>query len=677
MNIELSKPSHVNVNSTDEMRHLSDNEVPAKTFGLHAISLAEISPEKTNSLTSKEPRFATENHEVHGHQDHRNVNLQTDETLLGSLNNNRNSAESESESENENANNIKHKRENIVANLIKRGVRWLTDRVVGLFTSAFRPLYENGFNGFDWQPTLENTAVTVAAICSPLFRKAYFLKKTGALVIVLNSISTVGAKPVVNVIDIDNANMLKMIGVSAAYPSNGHYRLTANIDASNITQPIPKLLGTLDGQGYTISNLSCCLIQVMEGDALVINLIVRGANTGLSSCTATITSTLSDQATINSIQVLDSQVKQHIHTPHVGIIANYILDSSRIEHSLILNCSIISTIRHSNCGGVAGGMWGGAGSINNTISKSNITALGDSAAVGGVTGVAEQDVVINQSSINQVNVIAHGNSSKVALIAGLVNVDAKINGATLINSMIQALGDNSWGGFAVGSLELGPPFLQISNTFAICCRFIIAATDSTAYLWVGHSSDEATIQINNSRAININCTFDDVDQRTVTQSTTTEPVTQPTITAQPTMVAQPTITAQPTMAAQPTIAAPVPVEDISLIPILLGGGCIIAGVTTTVLVSYSIYSGHKQGKRGWELFKHPGKSCLEWFMKVGHFGSYRLVQSERTGIEVTGADGATEIEMSPSSEMSMQWREDTVGLMTEIRVSASKRYGVS
>ncbi|MCK5893176.1 MAG: hypothetical protein KAG53_01945 [Endozoicomonadaceae bacterium] len=154
------------------------------------------------------------------------------------------------------------------------------------------------------------------------------------------------------------------------------------------------------------------------------------------------------------------------------------------------------------------------------------------------------------------------------------------------------------------------------------------------------------VQINNSRVIN--CALADADQRSVTQFTTTEPVTQFNIT-------------------QSTSAEPVELGGLLLAPALLYGfygGCAFAGVATTALVSYSIYSGHKQGGRGWKLVKHPGKSCVEWLTNVCQSSS-RPVQSEGTGIEVTGAEGATEIEMTLLSEMSMQGSDHSIVFETD------------
>ncbi|MCK5892890.1 MAG: hypothetical protein KAG53_00465 [Endozoicomonadaceae bacterium] len=666
---------HLNVNSTNNilLSSADADDMPDKTFGLHSISLAETAQEEANSLASKESRFSTENNEIHGNQDNKNVNFKPDETFLESLENQESLGNNRNSADNDNANQTKHKRENIAATSIKRVVGELTNFVVGFFKTAFMPMYENGLDGFGWNPTLENTILTLGTIFSPLLTHIYLLKKTGAFGIILNSFSTVGAKSVDNVIDIDNIRILKQIGWSAKYRYDGHYRLTANIDASNLRDSIPEFIGTLDGQGHIISHLQCCLVVKLSDNALIKDIIISDADTGLLSCTATIAGTVSNYAIISNIQVLGSQIKSQMRSSYAGIIANAVNNFARVEHSLVLHSSMIATKSYTNIGGVAGMMGHSAESLNNTIRLCNITIYGNFSSAGGVTGLAQSNIVINQSSIDQVNIASHGLKAAIALLAGLVNHILEINNTTLTNSTAQAFGSASNTGFAAGLLHLFEPTIKISNTLSICCHSI-ATADSIESLWVGGMytvamTNKNQIQLSNSRVIN--CTSANADQRLVTQFTTTEPVTQLTTTEPITQltttepVTQLTTTEPITQfnMTQSTIAEPVAVEDLSLVPILLYGfygGCAFAGVATAALVSYSIYSGHKQGKRGWELVKHLEQSCLEWFTNLCQSPS-RPVQSE--GIEATGA---TETEMIPlSSEMPIQRSDHTVVLETD------------
>ncbi|WBA83912.1 hypothetical protein [Endozoicomonas sp. GU-1] len=99
-----------------------------------------------------------------------------------------------------------------------------------------------------------------------------------------------------------NATILGMIGRDPDYPLNGTYRQTADIDGSQLNQSIgnknESFTGEYDGQCRTISDLSDCFVDTLQGS--IRNLHFTGANiisqktTGLAACVVYVNGTVSD-----------------------------------------------------------------------------------------------------------------------------------------------------------------------------------------------------------------------------------------------------------------------------------------------------------------------------------------------------------------------------------------------
>ena len=571
--MKLSRSLHANVNSTNNIRVSSADDMPAKTSILHSISLVEIAQEESNSLISKETRFSTDSNEIHDNQHHRDVYLKTAETFLMSPNHNRN------KTENDHTDPIKYKAANIETASISQGIYWLAKGVIDFTKTVIMPLYENRFDGFDWKPTLENTVTTFGSMYCPMFSEACFLKKVGVCGIILNLISSTEAKPVTNIINIDSVDTLQMIGNHAEFPSSGHYILTSDIDARNMTQPLKGFYGTFDGKGHVISHLSCCLMRYIAGDAVIKDLILSDANTGdYLPCVATLAGRLKGNAKVSFLQVRDSEIKTTRGGQYLGLVVQVMFDSARIENTIVYSSSITSEHFHTHCGGVTGVMTGQTESRNNTIHHCNITTFKGSSIAGGITGAAADNSMSNQDSVSQINIVTHGNRSPAALAVGNVMEYAVIKGTTLTDSRVATFGSFSDAGLAVGTVFKGPS-IKIFNIVAVRCDATATGEDSSANPWIGNWKNSAHVQISNNTAIN--CTYSDK-----------QPVTQPVTT---------------------TIAEPVVADEVSLLPILLYGGGAVVCITAAGLVSYSLYCGYKEGNSGWDLAKYPVQSCVKWF----------------------------------------------------------------
>ncbi|MDP0562559.1 MAG: hypothetical protein QS721_09660, partial [Candidatus Endonucleobacter sp. (ex Gigantidas childressi)] len=75
-----------------------------------------------------------------------------------------------------------------------------------------------------------------------------------------------------NVIGISNVTGLELIGNHPDYPSNGSYKLTASFNVKNFTRPIPEFTGDFNGNGETLDELPCCLIDKLSGKGIVQNI---------------------------------------------------------------------------------------------------------------------------------------------------------------------------------------------------------------------------------------------------------------------------------------------------------------------------------------------------------------------------------------------------------------------
>ncbi len=217
---------------------------------------------------------------------------------------------------------------------------------------------------------------------------------------------------------------------------NKYFRLTQDIDFSGKTlSPITKLLGNLDGAGYTITNLNIQIDSIVDltptdADAYYIglfqyvygnisNLNIQNANLSVDELNKRIrvgtlagglySGTIANCTTNGKIQITNAENNNTVWT---GGLIGY------IENSLVTNCTAdvtldVKNVDIINCGGLIGRVCGSE--INKSFAQGNVTIDGSDIAsdstyvdVGGLVGrVVKNDDLDYQSKIQ--NSYAIGN----------------------------------------------------------------------------------------------------------------------------------------------------------------------------------------------------------------------------------------------------------------------------
>ncbi|MBO9497585.1 hypothetical protein J7438_26375, partial [Thalassotalea sp. G20_0] len=110
-------------------------------------------------------------------------------------------------------------------------------------------------------------------------------------------------------VPIEDAKNLGKIGRDPAYPLSGTYQQIANIVVNKDHKPIGTFTGEYDGQCHTISGLSDCFVDTLQGS--IRNLHFTGANitsqktTGLAACVVDVNGKVSNIRAEN-VQIVTS-----------------------------------------------------------------------------------------------------------------------------------------------------------------------------------------------------------------------------------------------------------------------------------------------------------------------------------------------------------------------------------
>jgi PGF-pre-PGF domain-containing protein len=262
----------------------------------------------------------------------------------------------------------------------------------------------------------------------------------------------------------------------AQYADKGYnFRLEKDINLASYPDfNISKLVGTFDGNGYTISNLD------LEGD---------NENWGLFR--------EAENATIKNLNIENFNVS--ISTgddEYAGALIGYGINDITIENVNATNVYISAT---QYVGGLVGGVEG-----NLTIESSEITEIrgieGDN-RIGGLVGrvTFADSIIINNSGINDTDsnedIVATG--SNIGGLAGYLSADNEIiieNSYIVGDFEIESTGSESNHGGLVGYIE-GSSFAELNSNYLE--GNIIIAADGENYVGglVGYSSMDDNITI--------------------------------------------------------------------------------------------------------------------------------------------------------------------------------------
>ncbi|MCK5893093.1 MAG: hypothetical protein KAG53_01520 [Endozoicomonadaceae bacterium] len=591
----------VDINNRGETYHdltdtvLTGNARNARNARRVTSHLSEADQQATN-LHLPHVDFVATSNDIYHNRHNRTVNLEDDQGYQGSSEGNRSSFYQE------NCNNTKY---DIPPKNRSKQSRFST--AIKTASSFFTSLFSTGGKKMgDFNVTFKPKEIVASLVklCCPC---ATFILQS---VVFLSTVNYSGASDKTNTDplsdrktastnpknmkdipkDINNIEMLNKIGRDPDFPANGTYRFTQNLDGSGFKAPMNNFCGVLDGNGYAISGVTCCLTQVLSGHGVIKNLTVIGANIFSADCSSVIAGFMTGNASIKFVTVTDS----HVTSPLVegygisvdlnnGIITEYMDGYTCIENCKVENCTLTALSTADVTGGCLSGVMDGfPKTTNNTIKGCRINSVANYASIGCVSGVMEGHPKSSSDYVSGCHCTTHGDHTRVGIATSVVYNGVIIKNGTFIDSTATAHGNNSMVAIVPTTYEgvMSDSVNTISDSTADNCTLTANASDSNASVWT--LADPKDVMVENCK--DINCTVVTTGPGRVTRAKST------------------------------TTGATTTTEQAVNAPLLLIGGVVAFAATFIGVigcVGYSLRNGYKEGKQGRALLMHPLHSCAE------------------------------------------------------------------
>ncbi|MCK5893470.1 MAG: hypothetical protein KAG53_03450 [Endozoicomonadaceae bacterium] len=345
--------------------------------------------------------------------------------------------------------------------------------IVQSFFSPFSDMYANGISGtgFSWNPTIPQMVGLLVDLYCPSISNVICFGEVGFYIYMLASIACSNATSTTGIITINNSETWVKIGQDSEYPSSGHYILTNNINLKNYPNHLIKnFTGHLDGQGYSISHQHSCLIEIISGDAILENLILKDVISTNAACISPFADIVSGKALLKNIQVQYARIngrlfvtdyylkhKAYLDNMSTGIITGTLTDDARIENARVISSTIIIDNGHSNVACMAGRM-------------KEASQIRDSVAINCTAR-------------------AYGGKSNVGILAGWMSELALSYNNTMIDCTVEGIGEGTSGAIGAGKTE-GNSY--VTGNTAIGCVSVASGIDGNAGIWRGHQFANAS-----------------------------------------------------------------------------------------------------------------------------------------------------------------------------------------
>ncbi len=228
-------------------------------------------------------------------------------------------------------------------------------------------------------------------------------------------------------------------------------KLGANLDFTGVTgYQISNLTTTLDGQGYTVSNLDGVgLFGTISGE--VMNLNLKGVTSIDNSQFASFAYTVSGKVTKCNVSDVDITVTFANYGGAVAGFVQTVKEGAVIDGCKVSDVTINLTDATNNCsdgeGGVIGGVEAGATVQNCEFTNITLSAAGRIKRGGGIFGSVSGKVL--GCTVNNVSLITTRNTDQAGGFAGIVNGGAEITDCVLNNVTVDGgkMGSNVGGLF--------------------------------------------------------------------------------------------------------------------------------------------------------------------------------------------------------------------------------------
>ncbi|WP_422445826.1 hypothetical protein [Endozoicomonas sp. ALB091] len=287
---------------------------------------------------------------------------------------------------------------------------------------------------------------------------------------------------------IKNAEDLGKIGRDPEFPPNGKYQQTADIVVNKDHKPIGTFTGDYDGQCNTISGLSACFVDTLEGS--IRNLRFTGANitsqktTGLAACV------VDDTGTVSNIRAKDVHILTNGHKSYAGIGGGEV--KGTVGNTTAVNSHVKTTGQEANAGiggGLVKGTVGNTTAVNSTVETNGYFAY---AGIGG--GMVSEGTVANTTAVNS-TVETNGYFAYAGIGGGLVYFKGTVGNTTAVNSTVETNGYYAHAGIGGGMVSEG----TVADTTAVNSRVHTRFTAAGAGIGGGMVSGGT---VDNTMAVN-------------------------------------------------------------------------------------------------------------------------------------------------------------------------------
>lgn len=254
-------------------------------------------------------------------------------------------------------------------------------------------------------------------------------------------------------VDVNDVATLNKIGRDPAYPLDGRYRQTADVDASGMPSPIgdssQPFVGEYDGQCKLIRNLNHCFVAKLDGNGLLYNQIFANASIVSDKPAGVVACQISGQAALLNNVVKESHVTTTEENAPAGFATAIAGGDTVISGFKLLGPATVRTLREkSHAGLVVGTVWGTVS--NSSLINGKAITEDVSASAGGGAGCAHAGAVIDKTMLVRCELVANETWSHVGGGAGFISSGATASDTLLMETNLKTFGHGGCAGAGGG-----------------------------------------------------------------------------------------------------------------------------------------------------------------------------------------------------------------------------------
>ena len=256
-------------------------------------------------------------------------------------------------------------------------------------------------------------------------------------------------------VDVNDAATLNKIGRDPAYPLDGRYRQTADVDASGMVGPIGNssypFVGEYDGQCKLIGNLNHCFVAQLDGSGLLRNQVFANASIVSDQPAGVVACQISGQAALFNNVVKESHVTTTEKNAPAGFATAIARGGTVIYGFKLVGPATVRTLRDSSPAGLVVGMAEGAIS-NSSLINAKVTTEAVGASAGGGAGCALAGAVINKTVLVRCELVTNDTWSHVGGGGGVIRWGATASDTLLIATNLKTFGHGGCAGAGGGKV---------------------------------------------------------------------------------------------------------------------------------------------------------------------------------------------------------------------------------